>query len=56
MKLTNILHRLVDIGNAMGAVDSVHMYDTSFLTIEGKTHGGKNFSITIRIKEEEENA
>ena len=53
MNLTIILHQLIDIGYAMGDVEGVHMYDTNFLTIDGKTNEGKKFSINIHIKEEE---
>ena len=53
MNITPILHQLIDIGYAMGTVNCVHMYDTDFLTIDGKTYDGKKFSITINIKEEE---
>ena len=56
MSLTNVLHQLIDIGNEMGAVESVHMYDTNFMSIDGKTNDGKKFSITINIKEEEKDA
>jgi hypothetical protein len=56
MNMTNILHQLIDVGNCMGAVDSVHMYDTNFLSVDGKTSDGKQFSITINIKGEEKDA
>ena len=29
------------------------MYESGFMTIEGKTEEGKNFKITMSIKEEE---
>ena len=56
MNITPILHQLIDIGIEMGAVDGVHMYDTNFLSVDGKTDDGKKFSITIHIKEEEKDA
>ena len=56
MNTTIILHQLIDIGMQMGAVDCVHMYDTDFLAVEGRTDVGKKFSITLRLEEEEKNA
>ena len=56
MNITVILHQLIDIGITMGTVDCVHMYDTDFLAVEGRTDGGKKFSITLHIKEEEKDA
>ncbi len=55
MNITLMLHQLIDIGNQMGDVDSVHMYDTSFMSVEGKTTEGKKFTLTIQVKEEENN-
>ena len=56
MNMTYVLHHLIDVGNEMGNVESVHMYDTDFLSVEGKTNEGNSFSLTIHIKEEKENA
>ena len=56
MNMTPILHQLIDVGNAMGAVECVHMYSKDFLTVEGKTRDDKKFSLTIHIEEEEKNA
>ena len=53
MNMTDVLHQLIDIGNCMGSVECVHMYDTDFLSVEGKTNEGKKFSLTVHVKEEE---
>ena len=53
MNITPVLHQLIDIGNQLGTVESVHMYDTDFLSVDGKTKEGKKYSLTIHIKEEE---
>lgn len=55
MNMTNALHQLIDIGNCMGSVEGVHMYDKDFLSVEGKTNEGKKFSLTVHVKEEEKN-
>ena len=54
--MTKALHELIYIGNEMGFVECVHMYDTHFMSVEGKTIDGKKFSITINIQEEEKDA
>ena len=43
---------LVTANNA-GIVTSAMMYESGFITIDGKTEEGKNFSITMSVKEEE---
>lgn len=51
--MSNILHHLIDIGEAVGTLDGVHYYSKNFMTIEGTTNDGKKFSITLSIKEEQ---
>lgn len=51
--MSDILCRLIGLGNEVGTVVTAMMYDSGFMTVEGKTHDGKNFSITMNVKEEE---
>ena len=44
---------LISIAVDAGTVTQAMMYESGFVTIEGKTHDGKNFSITMNVKEEE---
>ncbi len=53
--MSNILHQLIFIGEAVGTVDCVHYYSKDFITLEGTTEDGKKYSITLNIKEEKEN-
>mgnify|MGYP007115389157 CR=1 FL=1 len=48
--------RLIAAGNKLGTVTSAMMYDTGFMAIDGITTEGKKFTITLSVKEEEENA
>ena len=54
--MSDILCRLIGLGNEFGTVVTAMMYDSGFMTVDGKTKDGKKFSITLSIKEEEENA
>lgn len=52
-----ILKDLLAFADRMGVVSKMHCYDEELCTVEGETRGtGKKFEITLRIKEEEENA
>lgn len=44
---------LLVAANNAGIVTSAMMYESGFINIEGKTEEGKNFSITMSVKEEE---
>ena len=49
----DVFERLIYIGKGAGTITSAMMYDSGFMTVEGKTDDGKAFSITLHIKEEE---
>ena len=51
--MSEVLCRLVSIGNEIGTVTSAMLYDTGFITVDGDTFDGKKFSITMSVKEEE---
>ena len=54
--MINIFRNLINICCTLGEVNQSLMYESGFITIEGKTNDGKNFHLTLSIKEEEENA
>ena len=54
--MSDILCRLIGLGNKVGTVITAMMYDNGFMTVEGTTKDGKQFSITLRVKEEDKNA
>ena len=54
--MSDILCRLIGIGNEFGTVASAMMYESGFMTVDGTTKDGKKFSITMSVKEDEENA
>lgn len=51
--MSDVLCRLIGLGNEIGTVTSAMMYDNGFMTVDGKTNEGKSFSITLNVKEEE---
>lgn len=54
--MSDVLCRLIGLGNEVGTVTSAMMYDFGYMTVDGKTNEGKKFTITLSVKEEEENA
>ena len=53
--MSGIFKTLIDTAINLGIVSNAHMYDNDFITIEGVTYEGKKFSLTMNIKEENEN-
>ena len=53
--MIGIYRQLVGIASTVGVVNESHLYKSGFIRIEGKTYEGKDFSLTLHIKEEEEN-
>ena len=45
--------KLLAVAAEAGTVTSAMLYKSGFITIDGKTEEGKDFSITMSIKEEE---
>ena len=45
--------KLCHVAESIGTVTQAMMYESGFITIEGKTNDGKNYSITMSFKEEE---
>ena len=54
MKCTASTLRLcMDLAERVGTVTDAHLYNAEFITVDGETHNGKKFSITLNMKEEE---
>ena len=50
-----VFKKLTCVAEEVGTVSSAMMYESGFITVDGKTKDGKKFAITLTIKEEEEN-
>ena len=50
-----IFRKLMEISTNVGSITSAHLYDSEFISIEGVTTDGKKFSLSLHIKEEENN-
>ena len=54
MKFTASTLRLcMDLAERIGTVVEAHMYGAEFITVDGQTHDGRVFTITMNVKEEE---
>ena len=53
--MSGIFKTLIDTAIKLGTITSAHMYDDNFISIDGVSHEGKKFSLTMNIKEEKEN-
>ena len=50
----DIFRNMCALADAIGdEVTSAFMYDNGFMTVDGKLSGGKTFSFTLKIEEEE---
>ena len=56
MDKIRIFGLLIKAGMELGEIDQVLMYDSGFMSLEGKTNAGNKFTITLHTKEEEEDA
>lgn len=45
--------KLCALADNIGTVTSAMMYESGFMTVEGKLHNGNDFTINLTIKEEE---
>lgn len=53
--MSGIFQKLMEIGLKLGTVTAAHMYDGDYMNIEGLSHEGKQFTLSLHIKEEEKN-
>lgn len=53
--MSEIFQKLLNIGLKLGDVTAAHLYDNDFINIEGVADGGKQFTLSLHIKEEEKN-
>ena len=52
--MMDVFGRLIKAALELGEINQALMYESGFMTIEGKTNAGKKFSVTLHINEEEE--
>lgn len=52
--MSEVLCRLIGLGNDIGTVTSAMMYVDGFITVDGETKDGKKFKLSLSVKEEEE--
>ena len=53
--MSGIFMKLIEVGIKLGTLSEAHMYDSNFFTIEGVTHEGNKFTLTMNIKEDNKN-
>ena len=53
--MSGIFKKLFEIGITLGTVTAAHMYDGDYMNIEGVSNEGKQFTLSLHIKEEEKN-
>lgn len=50
--MSDILVRLIGLGNDIGTVTSANMYDDGYMVIKGHKDDGSKFDITFNLKKE----
>jgi hypothetical protein len=53
--MSNIFQKMLEISVKIGNITNAHLYDNDFINIEGESYEGKKFSLTLHIKEDNEN-
>ena len=53
--MSGIFQSLMEVGIKVGTVTSAHLYENNFITIEGVSHEGNKFSLTLHIEEVKNN-
>ena len=51
--MSGIFQKLMELGLTLGTVTSAHMYGDDYMVIYGVAHEGKEFRLTLNIREEE---
>ena len=52
--MSDILCKLIGLGNEIGTVTSAMMYDSGYMTVSGEKADGTKFDITFHAKEANE--
>ena len=52
--MSEVLCRLIGLGNDIGTVTSAMMYDSGYLAVDGVTNDGKKFNLNLTVREETE--
>lgn len=53
--MSGIFQSLMEVGIKIGTVTDAHLYENNFINIEGVSHEGNKFSLTLNIKEVKNN-
>lgn len=53
--MVEIFEALIHLAGGVGTVTSANMFDSDYMTADGVTADGKKFTITLNIREENEN-
>ena len=56
MSNADMLVEMIRLAEQFGKVTDAHLYHNDFINIEGKTKDGKDFNLSLSIKEEEKDA
>ena len=50
--MSGIFQKLMEVGVKVGTVTAAHLYDSGFISIEGMSHEGNKFTLSLHIEEE----
>ena len=56
MSNADMFVEMIRLAEQFGEAVTAHMYENDYLTIEGRTKDGKDFSLNLMIKEDNKNA
>lgn len=51
--MCEIFEALLHLAGGVGTVTSAMMYENGFMTVDGQTAEGKKYSVTLNMKEDE---
>ena len=49
--MSGIFQNLVEVGIKLGTITNAHLYESNFINIEGVSHEGNKFSLSLNIEE-----
>lgn len=52
MEMLDCFRDLLALGSDIGRVESAHMYDDNYCSIEGIGNGGNKFTLSLSVKRE----
>lgn len=51
--MSGIFQKMIELGITLGTINDAHLYDSGFISIDGVSHEGKKFGITLHFEKEE---